>query len=80
MNEHSVEIKEFVLLSQYNLPSGKEALFLNYISSGNYTNKLSPVRVSISVCQVIKYSVTAPLVVLYGSTLNPLIYESFVIS
>jgi hypothetical protein len=35
LNEHSVEIKEFVLLSQNNLASGKEALFLNYISSGN---------------------------------------------
>ena len=80
MNEHSVAFKELVLLSQYNFPSGKEALFLNYISWGKSTNKLSPVEVSISVYQVIKYWVKAPLVVLYGSTLKPLIFERVVTS
>ena len=80
MNEHSVEIKEFVLLSQYNFPFGKEALFLKPISVGKSTNKLSPVEVSISVYQVIKYWVTSPLVVLYGSTLKPLIFERVVTS
>lgn len=75
------EIIESVMAEQsIFLSPARLSEFLKLISAGNGTLIVSPSLMSISLYQVMKYDVNAPLTVLLGSTPKVLIGAALVIS